>query len=136
MIHRAPDEFTLSASPTAEVDSQEAFGRVFTGERAPLRDRAMLLISGLLTNDEGSPLTEGGDSMSVKVISEPRAVRVEIRDSGSGVVLGGLRRGRGSTSREWSPRLLSQAADRWGLVSDTDGAWVWFELDLPEGADR
>jgi hypothetical protein len=132
MIHRAPDEFSLSASPTAEVDAQEAFGRVFTGERAPLRDRAMLLISGLLTNDEGSVVTEGGDRVSVKVISEPRSVRVEIRDAGSGVVLGGLRRRHGPTSRGWSPHLLSKEADRWGLVSGTEGAWVWFEMDLPE----
>jgi hypothetical protein len=132
MIDRAPDEFSLQASPTAEVDAQEAFGRVFTGERAPLRDRAMVLISGLLTSDEGSPATEGGDSVWVKVISGSRSVRVEIKDSGSGVVLGGLRRERGPTSREWSPHLLSKVADRWGLVSDAEGAWVWFELDLPE----
>jgi hypothetical protein len=132
MIHRAPDEFSLSATPTAEVDAHEAFGRVFTGERAPLRERAMALISGLLTTDEGSPTTEGGHRVSVKVISGSRSVRVEIRDPGSGVVLGGLRRERGPTSRGWSPHLLSKVADRWGLVSDSQGAWVWFELDLPE----
>jgi hypothetical protein len=102
MIHRAPDEFSLSPTPTAEVDAQEAFGRVFTGERAPLRERAMVLISGLLTIDEGSPTTEGGHRVSVKVISGSRSVRVEIRDPGSGVVLGGLRRERGPTSRGWS----------------------------------
>jgi hypothetical protein len=132
MIHRAPDEFSLSATPTAEVDAQEAFGRVFTGERAPLRERAMVLISGLLTNDEGSPTTEGGHRVWVKVISGSRSVRVEIRDPRSGVVLGGLRRERSPTSRGWSPHLLSKVADRWGLVSDARGAWVWFELDLPE----
>jgi len=31
MIDRALTEFSLSASPTAEVDAQEAFGRVLTG---------------------------------------------------------------------------------------------------------
>lgn len=103
MIHRAPDEFSLSASPTSEVDAQEAFGRVFSGDAAVLRDRAMLLISGLLRNDEGSPVIKGGDNrVTVKVISELSSVRVESRDSGSGVVLGGLRRQRGPTSRESS----------------------------------
>lgn len=132
----APIEFSLSASPTAEVDAQEAFGRLLTGETAPLRDRAMLLISGLLTNEEGPAVTGGSDSVSVKVISDPGSVRVEIRDSGSGVVLGGLRKRRGPASRGWSPHLLSKVADRWGLVSGAEGAWVWFELDIPEGADR
>ena len=56
MIDRAAlTEFSLSASPTAEVDAQEAFGRVLTGETAVLRDRAMLLISGQLTSEEGLP---------------------------------------------------------------------------------
>lgn len=135
-MDRAPSEFSLSASPTAEIDAQEAFGRVLTGETAPLRDRAMLLISGLITGDEGPALAGGGDSVSVKVIAARSSVRVEIRDSGSGVVLGGLRRRRGPTSLGWSPHLLSKIADRWGLVSGVEGAWVWFELDLPQGANR
>lgn len=67
MIDRARTEFSLSASPTAEVDAQEAFGRVLTGETAVLRDRAMLLISGLLTSEEGPTVTMGNDSVSVKV---------------------------------------------------------------------
>jgi hypothetical protein len=136
MIDGAHSEFSLSASPTAEVDARKAFGRVLTGETAPLRDRAMLLISGLLTSEEGPAVTGGSGSISVKVISAPSSVRVEIRDSGSGVVLGGLRRRREATSRGWSPHLLSKIADRWGLVSGVEGAWVWFELDLPEGTDR
>jgi hypothetical protein len=135
-MDRAPSEFFLSASPTAEGDAKVAFGRVFIGETAPLRERAMLLISGLLMNDEGPAVTGGDDSVSVKVISEPSSVRVEVRDSGSGVVLGGLRRRRGPTSPGWSPHLLSKVADRWGLVSGAEGAWVWFELDLPEQAER
>jgi hypothetical protein len=134
MIDDAPGEFALSASPTAEVDAQEAFGRVLTGETAPLRDRAMLLISGLLTSEEGPPIAAGSGSVSVKVISAPNSVRVEITDAGSGAVLGGLRRRPGPASRGWSPHLLSKIADRWGLVSGEDGAWVWFELDLPEAS--
>jgi hypothetical protein len=55
----APSEFFLSASHIAEVDAQDAFRRVLTGETAPLRDRAMLRISGLLANDEG-PAGTGG----------------------------------------------------------------------------
>ena len=134
MMDPAPNEFSLSASPTAEMDAKEAFGRVLTDETAPLRERAMLLISGLLTSEEGPSVASEDGSVSVKVISGPRSVRVEIKDDGTGAILGGLRQHRQPASTGWSPDLLSRIADRWGLVSGVEGAWVWFELDLPRGA--
>jgi|SRR5687767_14338742 len=134
MSDPAPAEFVLPVSPTAEVDAHEAFGRVLTGEAAALQDRAMLLISGLLTSEEDRPVT-GDEIIAVKVIPSPRSVRIEITDAGSGVVLGGLRKPRHLASKGWSPHLLSRIADRWGLVSGVEGAWVWFELDLPFEAD-
>jgi hypothetical protein len=133
MTDPAPAEFVLPVSPTAGVDAHEAFGRVLTGEAAVLQDRAMMLISGLLTSEEDRPLT--GEEIIVKVITFPDSVRIEIMDAGSGVVLGGLRKPRHLASKGWSPHLLSRIADRWGLVSGSEGAWVWFELDLPLGAD-
>jgi hypothetical protein len=133
MIDPAASEFSLSASPRAEIDAMEAFGRVLTEEAAPLRDRAMLLISELLTSEAGVPGTSGDGRVFIKVSSRTRSIRVEIRDAGTGIVLGGLRQQRGPASRGWSPHLLSKIADRWGLVSGAEGAWVWFELDLPTG---
>ena len=126
----AASEFSLSATPTAEIDAVQALGRVLTDETAPLRDRAMLLISGLLTSEEGPSVTSGDGSVSIKVIPGTRSIRVEISDAGTGIVLRGLRQRRGPASRGWSPHLLSSIADRWGLVSGAEGAWVWFELDL------
>ena len=134
MTDPAPAEFVLPVSPTAEVDAHEAFGRVLTGEAAVLQDRAMMLISGLLTSEEDRPLT-GEETIAVKVITSPRSIRIEITDAGSGVVLGGLRKPRHLATKGWSPHLLSRIADRWGLVSGLEGAWVWFELDLPLGAN-
>src|SRR4026207_524916 len=89
MMDPAPNEFSLSASPTAEMDAKEAFGRVLTDETAPLRERAMLLISGLLTSEEGPSVASEDGSVSVKVISGPRSVRVEIKDDGTGARRGG-----------------------------------------------
>jgi hypothetical protein len=133
MMDPAATEFSLSASPGAESDAMEALGRVLTDEAAPLRHRAMLLISGLLTSEEGPSGTSGDGRVSFKLLSSTRTIRVEIRDAGTGIVLGGLRQQRGPASRDWSPHLLSKTADRWGLVSSAEGAWVWFELDLPAG---
>lgn len=132
MSDPAASEFSLSATPTAGIDAVEALGRVLTEETAPLRDRAILLISGLLTSEEGPSVTSRDGRVSIKVISSTRSIRLEIRDAGTGIVLGGLRQRRGPGSRGWSPHLLSSIADRWGLVSNAEGAWVWFELDLPK----
>ena len=113
--------FVLPGGPTAEVVAHEALGRALRGETAPLLDRAMLLISGLLSGEDGPAVTAGNGVISVKVISGPRSVRVEITDSGSGVVLGELRTARRLASEGWSPHLLSRVADRWGLVSGAEG---------------
>jgi hypothetical protein len=134
MMDRPSTEFRVSTGPSPEADAEEAFQRVLTGESAALLDRAMLLISELLASEEGSRSIGGGHGISLKVLSLARSVRVEVRDGGTGVVLGGLRKPHGPSSHGWSPHLLSRIADRWGLVSGADGAWVWFELDLPRGA--
>jgi hypothetical protein len=52
-------EFSLSVSPTAEIDALEAFGRILADKTEPLRERAMLLISGLLTSEEGPSVASG-----------------------------------------------------------------------------
>ena len=49
-------EFSLSVSPTAETDALEAFDRILADKTEPLRERAMLLISGLLASEEGPSL--------------------------------------------------------------------------------
>jgi hypothetical protein len=133
MSDQAVHEFGLSSSPSAATDAQDALSQILTGESAVLLDRAMLLITELVANEEGVGAIARIDSLSVKVLSSVHTVRVEIRDQGTGVLLGGLRRRPGPASRGWSPHLLGKIADRWGLVSGIDGAWVWFELDLPRG---
>jgi hypothetical protein len=133
MTDQAVHEFALGSSPSAAAEAKDALSRAFTGESAAVLDRAMLLISELLVIEGGVGAIAADDGLSVKVLSSARSVRVEIRDQGTGIVLGGLRKHRQPASRGWSPHLLSRTADRWGLVSGVDGAWVWFELDLRRG---
>jgi hypothetical protein len=130
MADQSVNEFFLTSSPSAATEAREALGPALAGESAALLEPATRLLSELLTTEDGRSV--GGDErLSVTVLSAARSVRIEIRDGGTGVVLGGLRGLRGPRSRGWSPHLLSRIADRWGLVSGADGAWVWFELDLP-----
>jgi hypothetical protein len=117
----------------AENDAIDAFSRALGDEAAVLLDRAMLLINELLAIGVDPPAADAGRRLSVKVYPVDGSARIEIRDDGTGVVLGGLRKQQGSASHGWSPHLLSRVADRWGLVSGEDGAWVWFELDLSRG---
>jgi signal transduction histidine kinase len=128
MADDAPSEFLLAASPTATGDAKEAFGRILGDEATVLLDRIMVLITELLESAGGARANAG--RIAIRVIQAGGSVRIEIRDEGNGVVLGGLREVHGPASHGWSPHLLSRIADRWGLVSGAEGAWVWFELDI------
>ena len=84
--------------------------------------------------EEGPSVASEDGPVSIKVIPVYARCGSEIKDDGTGAILGGLRQHRRPASTGWSPDLLSRIADRWGLVSGAEGAWVWFELDLPRGA--
>jgi hypothetical protein len=124
-------EFALTAGPSAEKDAGRALVEALTGVDSSILARALQLISELITNEHGVRTFVEGDVLSVNVISSDGSARIEIRDAGTGVLLGGLRSHQPPAAKGWSPDLLSQIADRWGLVSGADGAWVWFELDAP-----
>jgi hypothetical protein len=130
MADQAVSEFVLTAGPPAEKEAEDALGEALTGVGSSVLDRAVLLISELITNEHGVRTLVEGDVLSVKVISADGSARIEVRDAGTGILLGGLRGQHRPASQGWSPHLLSQIADRWGLVSGADGAWVWFELDI------
>jgi hypothetical protein len=128
MADQVVSEFVLTAGPSAVKETQDSLAETLTGVDSSLLDRAVLLISELITNEQGVRTLVEGDVLSVKVISADGSARIE--DAGTGILLGGLRRQHRPASQGWSPHLLSQIADRWGLVSGADGAWVWFELDI------
>jgi hypothetical protein len=132
MEDRSSGEFSLAPTLSAVADAKDAFVRFLEGETEAVRDRALLLISELVSRGAEARVAAADATIAVKVLSDHGIVRVELRDSGSGLVLGTLRRPSGSPSYGWSPHLLTKVADRWGLVSGDEGAWVWFELDLPD----
>jgi hypothetical protein len=131
MSDGASTEFLLSPGPSAEGDVTDALRRALRGDAAVVLDRAATLITELLASGDELRAAGDGKRLSVKVLPVTGSVRIEIRDDGTGVLLGGLRRRHGLAARGWTPHLLSRVSDRWGLVSGADGAWVWFELDLP-----
>ncbi len=131
MVDGTPSELLLSPSPSAPGDIREALAKSIPTDSAALLDRAMELIGELFAS-LGEVRTAGGDDhIALKVLPVDGSVRIEIRDHGTGAVLGGLRKVHRPSSHGWSPHLLSRVADRWGLVSSAEGAWIWFELDAP-----
>ena len=131
MVDGTPTELLLSASPSAPGDIRGALAKGIPKQPAALLDRAMELIGELFAS-LGEVRTAGGDDhIALKVLPVDGSVRIEIRDHGTGAVLSGLRKVHRPSSHGWSPHLLSRVADRWGLVSSAEGAWIWFELDAP-----
>ena len=129
-------EFMLSVNPTAEVVAQEAFARALTGSAAGLRDRAMSLISGLLTSEDAPSAMTGDESIAVKVISGPSSIRIEIKDAGVGGRPGGPPETAPARIEGLEPHLLSRIADRWGLVSGSAGRMGLVRARPPGGARR
>lgn len=124
------NEFSLTATTHEEPKAREALERLLTGRSAVLRERVTLLIAELLAGSASRDAAS--DEVTITLASEPTALRVEVRDRGNGTVLRSLRRPPSTSSgRGWSPHLLSRVADRWGLVSDEGGTWVWLEFELP-----
>lgn len=128
------EDFTFAPEFGGAAVSNGAFSALLDERSPEVRDRAVLLIEELLA---GSAAHDAEANLGVRLISDPGTVRVEVRDGGGGVVLGSLRQAPDvSSAGGWSPHLLSSMADRWGLVSGSEGAWVWFELDTIAGSAR
>ena len=128
------EDFTFAPEIDGTAVSTGAFSALLDERSPEVRDRAVLLIKELLA---GSAVHAPDVCLGVRLISDRGTVRVEVRDGGGGAVLGSLRQAPDVPSAGgWSPHLLSSMADRWGLVSGSEGAWVWFELDTLAASDR
>ncbi len=130
MTEGSSGEFSVAPTSSAGAEAKEALVGLLEGEAEPLRARATLLLTELLIVDRSLGTAAGDARIAVKVIPGDGSVRFEVRDDGSGLLLATLRRASKGT-HGWSPHLLGRVADRWGLVSDDEGAWIWFELDVP-----
>lgn len=89
-------------------------------------DEAILLVSELVTNSVRHAELGPDDTIAVRVLTKPTALRVEVADPGPGFDPSAV----GAPNEEggWGLWLLDRIATRWG-TSDDDHAGVWFELD-------
>ena len=123
------EELTVSPTSAGERRLNVALGEMLGEQVDGVRNRASLLLTELLADRSGAAAAE--ELLTVRVFVDPDTLRVEIHDGGHGAVLRRIRQAPGVAGRGWNPHLMNRVADRWGLVSDQAGAWVWFELTVP-----
>jgi len=118
-LRLAPD----ARAPEAARRSLEALRPSLDGA---VVDEAMLLVSELVTNSVRHAELGPEDTIAVRVLTTPSALRVEVADPGPGFDPADVPAPNGHGG--WGLSLLDRIAARWG-VSREDGAQVWFELD-------
>jgi anti-sigma regulatory factor (Ser/Thr protein kinase) len=89
-------------------------------------DEAMLLVSELVTNSVRHAELGPDDTIAVRVLTTPSALRIEVADPGPGFDPAAVPAPNGQGG--WGLSLLDRIAARWG-VARGNGAEVWFELD-------
>ena len=124
-----PLDIDLRLAP--DVRAPEAARRSLEALRPSLDegvvDDAILLVSELVTNSVRHARLGPEETIAVRVLTKPTALRVEVADAGPGVdpaALGDPHPGGG-----WGLWLLDRIATRWG-TSEGGDAGVWFELDV------
>jgi anti-sigma regulatory factor (Ser/Thr protein kinase) len=85
----------------------------------------LLLVSELVTNAVVHAGAPAGAPIGLSIGIEPRQVRVEVTDTGSG--FDGLARSPAGSSGGYGLYLVNKAAARWGH-DHRGGMRVWFEL--------
>lgn len=95
-----------------------------------LLDAAELVVSELVTN----ALVHAGTPVSLRIVAEPTALRVEVHDGSSHLPV--RRRWADTAGTGRGLLIVEDYCDRWGSTPTLAGKVVWFEIGhLPDRAD-
>jgi hypothetical protein len=89
-----------------------------------LRDAVVLLTSEIVTRAVEQRSGDAADSVELRVWMPPDVVRVELR-----APCELLADAQPARSRDYDLMLLDCIADRWSLDHESDGDYLWFEID-------
>jgi anti-sigma regulatory factor (Ser/Thr protein kinase) len=118
----------IGGGPEAAARARRAIATLRADLDPSLRETLRLLVTELVAN---SVRHADADTVTLRVVVGPRAVRTEVTDPGPGF----------DPSRTGSPRddhtgwglfLVESLAARWGVAKAGHLTQVWFELPRPE----
>ena len=122
--------FPLRAGQRREGPEVSSAAQLSGAGLADLSDVAELLVSELVSN----AILHAGTDLEVVVRVLPGRVSVEVHDRGAGSA---TRRHYSATSGTGRGLVLvDELARGWGTVVTAEGKFVWFELDIPNGAEH
>jgi anti-sigma regulatory factor (Ser/Thr protein kinase) len=128
---RAFLDITLSAGSQAPARARHAAAEALGGWDREPRERALLVISELVTNAVLYGSRTPHDRIGLRVARRGTVTRIEVSDPGTGAG-GEIRPGRlgieGSTSG-WGLPIVAELTHRWGVARELDRTIVWCELD-------
>lgn len=113
--------------PSAASAARNALYAIEGRLEPTVMDDVRLLVSELVTNSVRHSHTSPQEAVELEIDVDPRTVRVEVRDHGTGFEP----RRRGPDKRKvggWGLYLVEQLADRWGVACNSVTR-VWFEID-------
>jgi anti-sigma regulatory factor (Ser/Thr protein kinase) len=101
--------------------------KLLDGRQATPTDDALLMISELVTN----AVSHAHTLLRVMVSIADQTLRVEVHDDDLTLPVAPDLEHHATSGR--GLRIIDHLADRWGIIPNTDGKTVWFELHLGHG---
>lgn len=128
---RAFLDITLAAGSQAPARARHAAADALEGWDREPRERALLVISELVTNAVLHGSRSPHDRIGLRVARRGVTTRIEVSDPGTGSsdqVRPGQLGSEGSTSG-WGLPIVAELTHRWGVARLTGRTTVWCELD-------
>lgn len=124
-------DISLSAGSRAPARARHAAADALGGWDRERRERALLVISELVTNAVLHGSRTPHDRIGVRVARRGTTTRIEVSDAGAGgsdAVRAAPLGVAGSTSG-WGLPIVAELTHRWGVARESDRTIVWCELD-------
>ena len=119
--------FSVNGGFEAAPDAREAVRAGDGAVPAALKEDILLLVTELVTNAVLHAGVGPDQSLRVELTRWPRRIRVEVTHPGDGFRYDCVNLSP-DTPGGWGLVLVDRIADRWGIISSTDGTCVWFDL--------
>lgn len=128
---RAFLDVTLSAGAHAPARARHAAAEALEGWDREPRERALLVISELVTNAVLHGSRTPHDRVGLRVARRGTTTRIEVSDPGTGTS-SEIRPGKlgvEDSMSGWGLPIVAELTHRWGVAREADRTIVWCELD-------